>query len=150
MGDWHIGAGGRRPTRRVLIGRLGAVGAVLLAAGGVACGGGGPPGARRTQPVTLDAWSRLSWFKDLADAYAHGPGQDELVTVAPTIAASPLDFQNKLLAAAAAGTPPDVTTVELNISPLLNVQRVYDDISKEYGQLQSKDQLPPAMVRYGG
>ena len=135
-------------TRRGAVLGAGTVGLAGLLS--VACGGAASqPAAKRTQPITLEGWSRLSWFKDLADKYTAGPGKEQLVTVAPTVAGSPLDFQNKLLAAAAANTPPDVTTVELNISPLLNVQHVYDDISKEYGQLKSKDQLPPAMVRYG-
>ena len=141
---------GSHVTRRTALRRTG-LGALAPAAVALwACGApSAQPAAKRTQPVTLDAWSRLTWFKDLIDKYNAGPGKEQLVTVTAAIASSPLDFQNKLLAAAAAGTPPDFTTIELNISPLFNVQRVYDDISKEYSQLKLKDQLPPAMVRYG-
>src|SRR5438552_9588222 len=110
---------GNHLTRRATLrwtGRAAPATAALCACGAPSA----QPAAKRTQPVTLDAWSRSTWFKDLADKYTNGPGKEQLVTVAAAIASSPLDFQNKLLAAAAAGTPPDFTTIELNISPLFN------------------------------
>jgi multiple sugar transport system substrate-binding protein len=117
---------------------------------GIACGGTqGTPEARRTQPVTLEAWSRASFFKGLADLYNAGPGAADLVTLNATQIGSPLDFQNKLIAAAASSTTPDFTTVEVNISPGLNVQKIYADVSKDYARLKQKDQFPAALVRYG-
>jgi multiple sugar transport system substrate-binding protein len=138
----------KRSTRRGAMAGGGAVAAGVL---GVACGGAAtsPPEAKRTQPVTLEAWSRLSWFKGLADAYNAGPGAAELVTLNPTLIGNPLDFQNKMITAAASATTPDFTTVELNITPGLNVQGIYADVSKDYARLKQKDQFPAALVRYG-
>jgi multiple sugar transport system substrate-binding protein len=110
---------------------------------------GTPPGARRA-PITLEIWSRLRWVKDLAERYTAGPGAARQVTLAPTTLGSPLEFQEKLIAAVAGNTAPDFTTIELNISPLFNVQGVYADLSREYKGLARKEQFPPAMVRYGG
>jgi multiple sugar transport system substrate-binding protein len=136
-------------TRRGLIlaglALAGATGAL-----GVACGGtAGPPEARRTEPVTLEAWSRLAFFKGLADEYNAGPGKADLVTLNPTQIGNPLDFQNKLITAAASNTTPDFTTVELNITPGLNVQKIYADVGKDFARLKQKDQFPAALVRYG-
>ena len=106
---------------------------------GVACGGAaGPPEARRTEPVTLEAWSRLTFFKGLADEYNAGPGKADLVTLNPTLIGNPLDFQNKLITAAASNTTPDFTTVELNITPGLNVQKIYADVGKDFARLKQK------------
>lgn len=110
---------------------------------------GTPQGARRA-PITLEVWSRLRWVKDLAERYTAGPGAAQQVTLAPTTLGSPLEFQEKLIAAVAGNTAPDFTTIELNISPLFNVQGVYADLSREYKGLARKEQFPPAMVRYGG
>lgn len=110
---------------------------------------GEAPQAKRTQPITLDTWSRFAFYKDLADAYTKGPGQADQMTVNATVGGSPLDFQNKLIAAAAANTTPDFTTVELNITPGLNTKSIYADIAKEVSSLKVKDQFPPAMLRYG-
>jgi multiple sugar transport system substrate-binding protein len=134
-------------------GMLNLSGGALAVAGGalaVACGGtAGPPEAKRTQPVTLESWSRLSWFAGLAEAYNAGPGKADLVTLTSTVVGNPLDFQNKLIAAAASNTTPDFTTVELNITPGLNVKGIYADVSKDFARLKQKDQFPAALVRYG-
>jgi multiple sugar transport system substrate-binding protein len=90
-----------------------------------------------------------AWTKGLADAYNAGPGGAELVTLNHTQVGNPLDFQNKLIAAAASNTTPDFTIVELNITPGLNVKGIYADVSKDFARLKQKDQFPAAMVRYG-
>jgi multiple sugar transport system substrate-binding protein len=55
-----------------------------------------------------------------------------------------------MIAAAASNTMPDFSTVELNISPALNLQKgIYADITREVSRLKVKDQFPPAMLRYG-
>lgn len=136
-------------TRRSVLGKVGA-GAGALGVLLTACGPAGEaPPAKRTQPVTLDAWSRFAFFKDLAEGYSKGPGQADLVTVNPTVGGSPIEFQNKLITATAANTTPDFTTVELNITPGLNVKQIYADISRDASRLKVKDQFPPAMARYG-
>ena len=139
------------PTRRGIFRRAGAGGAAsLLGLLGVACGGeASQPAAKRTQPVTLESWSRFAFFKDLADKYTAGPGGAETVSINAVTGGSPLEFQNKLIASAAANTTPDFTTVELNITPGLNVKKIYADISKEVARLKNKDQFPQAMARYG-
>jgi multiple sugar transport system substrate-binding protein len=135
-----------RGTRRTYLGG----GVALAGALAAACGGtDSAPASKRTQPITLDTWSRLASFKGLADKYNAGPGQAEQVTVAYTQISNPLEFQNKLIAAAASNTTPDFTTVELNITPGLNVKKIYADIGREVGRLKVKDQFPPAMMRYG-
>jgi multiple sugar transport system substrate-binding protein len=130
-------------TRRGMISLSG--GALAVACGGPAS----PPEAKRTQPVALEGWSRHPWTKGLADAYNAGPGGAELVTLNHTQVGNPLDFQNKLIAAAASNTTPDFTIVELNITPGLNVKGIYADVSKDFARLKQKDQFPAAMVRYG-
>jgi multiple sugar transport system substrate-binding protein len=136
-----------RQTRRQLVG----LGATLVGALGVAACGGAETSApvQRTQPVTLEAWTRLAFFKGLADRYNAGPGQGEKVTINTTQIATPLEFQNKMIAAAASNTTPDFTTVELNITPGLNVQKIYADVGKDFSRLKIKDQFPAAMLRYG-
>ena len=115
-----------------------------------ACGAGGEsPQAKRTQPITLESWSRLASFKGMAEKYNAGPGAADLVSLNFVQIASPLEMQNKLITTAASGTTPDFTTVELNITPALNTQKIYADISKEVSRLKVKDQFPPAMARYG-
>src|SRR5688500_16956905 len=137
----------RRRNLRLVAAGTGAGAAGALAA---ACGlQAEAPQAKRTQPITLETWSRLASFKGMSDLWNAGPGTAELVTIAFTQIASPLEFQNKLITAAASGTTPDFTTVELNITPALNTQRIYADISKEVARLKVKDQFPPAMLRYG-
>lgn len=136
-------------TRRAVLGKVGG-GAGTLGVLLAACGPAGEaPPAKRTQPVTLDAWSRFAFFKDLAESYSKGPGQADVITVNPTVGGSPIEFQNKLITAAAANTTPDFTTVELNITPGLNVKRIYTDVSRDASRLKVKDQFPPAMARYG-
>ena len=141
----------RRPmTRRRTLGLMTAGTGVSAAGALAACGlQTEAPQAKRTQPITLETWSRLASFKGMSDLWNAGPGAAELVTIAFTQIASPLEFQNKLITAAASGTTPDFTTVELNITPALNTQRIYADISKEVSKLKVKDQFPPAMARYG-
>lgn len=140
-----MGMSRRRGLQRGLHGVAGLAGALALACAGQ----GAAPQGKRTEPVTLESWSRLTSFKGLAELYNAGPGAAERVTVAHTQINSPLEFQNKLIAAAASSTTPDFSTVELNITPALNVQRIYADISKEVAGLKVKDQFPPAMLRYG-
>ena len=144
------GSGADRRTRRGIVRLAGAAGAAGAGALAVACGGpASPPEAKRTQPVALEGWSRHPWTKGLADAYNAGPGGAELVTLNHTQVGNPLDFQNKLIAAAASNTTPDFTIVELNITPGLNVKGIYADVSKDFARLKQKDQFPAAMVRYG-
>jgi len=54
----------------------------LLGLLGVACGGDATqPSTKRTQPVTLESWSRFAFFKNLADKYTAGPGSADRVTI---------------------------------------------------------------------
>jgi multiple sugar transport system substrate-binding protein len=133
--------GGRQAlTRRALFSTAAvAISPAALAA----CGVGGPGGAggelkpaQVTQATTLVYWTNLggadgSTMKALAEQYAK---ETPLVTVEQIQGVAP--YFDKVLAAAAGGTPPDVLGTRMPYVPFLAEQGVIADLSaKEVQQL---------------
>jgi multiple sugar transport system substrate-binding protein len=122
-------------TRRSMLEGLAGAGALALAAcgaGGV--GGGGAGGeaqpARVTQATTLVYWTNLGGadgakMKELAEQYAK---ETPLVTVEQIQGVNP--YFDKVLSAAAAGTPPDVLGTRMPYVPFLAEQGIIADLSQ--------------------
>ncbi|CAA9236836.1 MAG: hypothetical protein AVDCRST_MAG77-1507 [uncultured Chloroflexi bacterium] len=127
-------------TRRSILGGLAGAGALALAACGVGGDAGGAGGqaqpAKVTQATTLTYWTNLSGadgstMKALAEQYAK---ETPLVTVEQIQGINP--YFDKVLSAAAAGTPPDVLGTRMPYVPFLAEQGIIADLSqKEVQQL---------------
>src|SRR5688500_1168066 len=128
------------PTRRTLMRALTGSGAALTAPLALAAcadgGGGGAAPARVTQATTLVYWTNLggadgATMKELAERYQ---AETPLVTVEQIQGLNP--YFDKVLAAAAAGTPPDVLGTRMPYVPFLAQQGVIADVSpREVQQL---------------
>lgn len=98
------------PVRRrtLLAGAAGAAGAVLAACGGTATPA---PASRATQPVTIQYWSIFGGPEGqrMTEIGAQYMKEAPLVTIEPQHGVG--DMPTKMVAASAAGTPPDVVGV---------------------------------------
>jgi multiple sugar transport system substrate-binding protein len=121
-------------TRRGILVRGAAAGPLALAACGAA--GDVAPPVKVTQPTTLVYWTNLggadgSTMKALAEQYAR---ETPLVTVEQIQGVNP--YFDKVLAAVAGGTPPDVLGTRMPYVPFLAEQGVIADLTaREIQQL---------------
>ncbi|HXI16360.1 MAG TPA: extracellular solute-binding protein [Chloroflexota bacterium] len=141
-------------TRRMVLGSLSGAAAALLAACGMGTStgsGGEAQAAKVTQQTTLVYWTNLSGadgatMKELAERYQK---ETPLVTVEQIQGVNP--YFDKVLSAAAAGTPPDVLGTRMPYVPFLAEQGVIADLSpRELQQLglQAGD-FEPAVWKSG-
>ncbi|MDQ3702043.1 MAG: extracellular solute-binding protein, partial [Chloroflexota bacterium] len=142
-----------RKSRRSVLGLGGGLGAALALPALAACGAsaGAVRPAEVTQPTTLLYWTNLggadgATMKALAEQYAK---ETPLVTVEQIQGVNP--YFDKVLAAAAAGTPPDVLGTRMPYVPFLAEQGIVAELSqKEIQQLGlSADDFEPAVWKSG-
>ena len=156
------GVRGTGGTRRAALLTLSGAGALVLGAcgagqapggagAGTPDGAGGTPGPRITQPTTLVYWTNLSGadgakMKELAERYQT---EAPLVTVEQIQGVTP--YFDKVLAAVAGGTPPDVLGTRMPYVPFLAESGVLADLSaREIQQLGLRaDDFEPAVWRSG-
>jgi multiple sugar transport system substrate-binding protein len=141
-------------TRRGVLGWLGGIGAgaalPVLAACGADAGSAVQP-AKVTQATTLLYWTNLSGadgatMKALTEQYAK---ETPLVTVEQIQGVNP--YFDKVLSAAAAGTPPDVLGTRMPYVPFLAEQGIIAELSqKEIQQLGLRaEDFEPAVWKSG-
>ncbi|HET7771331.1 MAG TPA: extracellular solute-binding protein [Chloroflexota bacterium] len=142
--------GTKRITRRALIGTAGGAfgGAVLAACGGEQAS---PPAVKVTRATTLIYWTNLggadgSTMKALAEQYAR---ETPLVTIEQIQGVAP--YFDKVLAAVAAGAPPDVLGTRMPYVPFLAEQGVIADLTpREVQQLGLRaEDFEPTVWRSG-
>jgi multiple sugar transport system substrate-binding protein len=142
------------PTRRTLVRALTGLTALGALPALAACGGGGeatPSTNTVTQATTLVYWTNLggadgSTMKELAERFQ---AETLLVTVEQIQGLNP--YFDKVLAAVAAGTPPDVLGTRMPYVPFLAQQGVIADLSqKEVQQLGLRaDDFEPTVWKSG-
>ncbi len=102
-------------------------------------------------PVTLSFWTRLGPTHHIAVAlniWNEGPGKAKGITLEYTNIPGD-QFVDKISAAAAGGSLPDIPTVDLIQGPLLTQRGIYAEITREFNALPYKDKLVPAITRLG-
>lgn len=131
-------------AQRVLGGiAVAAVGGLVL----TSCSGGssgGPDGSGAESPETLTMWARSStqdYTQALVDAYNAGHDTQISLTIVATDS-----FQQKVGAAAGAGSLPDILASDVVYAPNYAKQSVYADITDRIAELPFADDLVDAHI----
>ena len=141
-------------TRRKLIGStltgavgtVGAAGIAGCAVGGDAAGSGVPTPA--ATPVTLDLWTRFTFLEGATTLYNQGAGAQRKITLS-YLAVPANTMTDKLTAAIAGGTTPDITTIDCILNPSFNALGGFTDLTDRFNGLKYKADLSAALLKLG-
>lgn len=130
--------------------------------GGLALGAAGALGgradrlaaARRSAPAkqdatTLEFWSRFDFLKGAIDLYNQQASQSGKNVQVNFTTVPGTDMVNKLTAALASKTQPDVMSLDLIQCPYFNSLGAFVDLTERFNELPYRDEFAPGMLQLG-